>query len=78
MLQIIPLSMLQCLLLSGGQVLLKFALTEMGSFQWSDDKPQLRLRYVCRNSVLSRASAAYPLDWRTAHHGRMFPNRKIT
>jgi len=34
MLQIIPLSMLQCLLLSGGQVLLKFALTEMGSFQW--------------------------------------------
>lgn len=34
MLQIIPFSILQCLLLSGGQVLLKFALNDMGAFRW--------------------------------------------
>ncbi len=33
--KIIPLSVLQCVLLSGGQVLLKFALNRMGSFEWS-------------------------------------------
>lgn len=33
--QIIPLSILQSLLLAGGQVLLKFALRDLGDFVWS-------------------------------------------
>jgi drug/metabolite transporter (DMT)-like permease len=32
--KIIPLSLLQCLLLSSGQVFLKFALNKMGDFHW--------------------------------------------
>jgi undecaprenyl phosphate-alpha-L-ara4N flippase subunit ArnE len=32
--RIIPLSLIQCILLSGGQVLLKFALEKMGAFRW--------------------------------------------
>lgn len=32
---IIPLAFVQSLLLAGGQVLLKFALAELGSFSWS-------------------------------------------
>lgn len=37
MLRLISLSVIQSLLLSGGQVLLKFALEKMGSFEWSLD-----------------------------------------
>lgn len=33
--KIIPYSLAQCLLLSGGQVLLKLALQEMGNFSWT-------------------------------------------
>ncbi len=33
--QIIPYSLFQCICLSGGQVLLKFALVKMGPFSWS-------------------------------------------
>jgi len=35
MLKLLPLSLLQCLLLSGGQVLMKFGLTKAGDFAWS-------------------------------------------
>lgn len=33
--KLIPYSLFQCICLSGGQVLLKFALLEMGKFSWS-------------------------------------------
>lgn len=33
--KIIPFSIIQCILLSGGQVLLKFALNKMGDFGWN-------------------------------------------
>lgn len=35
LLRLIPLSILQCLLLSGGQVLLKYGLTRAGDFVWT-------------------------------------------
>ena len=34
-LKLLPLSLLQCVLLSGGQVLMKFGLTKAGDFSWS-------------------------------------------
>lgn len=34
-LKLLPLSLLQCLLLSGGQVLMKYGLTKAGDFSWS-------------------------------------------
>ena len=35
LLKLLPLSILQCLLLSGGQVLMKFGLMKAGDFSWS-------------------------------------------
>jgi len=35
LLKLLPISILQCLLLSGGQVLLKYGLTRAGDFSWS-------------------------------------------
>lgn len=35
LLRLFPLALLQCLLLSGGQVLLKFGLTRAGDFSWT-------------------------------------------
>jgi len=35
--KVIPFSVIQCLLLSGGQVMLKFALNKMGDFGWSKE-----------------------------------------
>lgn len=37
MIKLITLSIIQCLLLSGGQVFLKFALMKTGSFSWHKD-----------------------------------------
>lgn len=34
-LKLLPLSLLQCMLLSGGQVLMKYGLTKAGDFTWS-------------------------------------------
>ncbi len=34
-LKLLPLSLLQCMLLSGGQVLMKFGLTKAGDFSWT-------------------------------------------
>ena len=34
-LKLLPLSLVQCMLLSGGQVLMKFGLTKAGDFSWT-------------------------------------------
>lgn len=34
-LKLLPISLLQCMLLSGGQVLMKFGLTKAGDFSWT-------------------------------------------
>lgn len=34
-LKLLPISLIQCMLLSGGQVLMKFGLTKAGSFSWT-------------------------------------------
>ena len=36
-LRLLPLALLQCLLLTAGQVLLKYGLTKVGSFSWTAD-----------------------------------------
>ena len=34
-LKLLPISLIQCMLLSGGQVLMKYGLTKAGDFSWS-------------------------------------------
>ena len=41
LLKLLPLSMIQCMLLSGGQVLMKFGLIKAGDFSWT-------WQYFCR------------------------------
>ena len=76
-LKLLPISLIQCALLTGGQVLMKYGLTEVGdfSFTWqyfhrlftnqhglSDGQPELCDGHVCRHHFLSRTNSPAAMD----------------